>query len=53
MAEFIVGKTANEAWKKAATMLLQKENTLAARTGNVYEILHTFISIEDPSVLYH
>lgn len=48
MAEFIVGKTANEAWKKAATMLLQKENTLAARTGNVYEILHTFISIEDP-----
>lgn len=48
MAEFIVGKTANEAWKKATIMLLEKNNTLASRTGDVYEILHTFITIENP-----
>lgn len=48
MAEFITGKTANEVWKKAATMILGKETTLNGRTGEVYELLHTFITIEEP-----
>lgn len=48
MIEFIEGKTANEVWKKAANMLLTKETTLNGRTGDVFELLHTFISIENP-----
>jgi len=48
VAEFITGKTANEVWKKAATMILGKETTLNGRTGEVYELLHTFITIEEP-----
>lgn len=48
MAEFIEGKTANEVWKKAANMLMAQETTLSGRTGDVLELLHTFISIENP-----
>ncbi len=48
MSVFIAGKTANEVWKKAAVMLLEKDSTLAGRTGDIYEILHTFITIENP-----
>lgn len=48
MIKFIEGKTANEVWKKAANMLLTQENTLNGRTGNVFELLHAFISIENP-----
>lgn len=48
MAEFIVGKTANEVWKKAAGMLLEEEAILYGRTGDVFELLHTFVTIEDP-----
>lgn len=48
MAEFIVGKTANEVWIKAANMLLAQKNTVDARTGETFEILHSFISIEEP-----
>lgn len=48
MAEFIVGKTANEVWKKAANKLMAEKNTLGGRTGDFYEILHTFITIENP-----
>lgn len=48
MVEFIEGKTANEVWKKAAGVLLTQENTLKGRNGDVYELLHAFISIENP-----
>lgn len=48
MAEYIVGRTANEVWIKAANMLLKQENTIDGRTGEVFEILHSFISIEEP-----
>lgn len=48
MIEFIEGRTANEVWKKAANMLLAQEDTLSGRTGDVYELLHAFISIENP-----
>ena len=48
MIEFIEGRTANEVWKKAANMLLSQEDTLSGRTGDVYELLHAFISIENP-----
>lgn len=48
MEEFIDGKTANEVWKKAANMLMAQEAILNGRTGDVLELLHTFISIENP-----
>lgn len=48
MAEFIVGKTANEVWRKAANKLLREKDTVDGRTGETFEILHTLISIEDP-----
>ena len=48
MIEFINGKTANEVWKKAANMLLAQEARLNGRTGDVYELLHVFVSIENP-----
>ena len=48
MISLIEGKTANEVWKKAANMLLTQENMIKGRTGEVYELLHAFISIENP-----
>lgn len=48
MAEFIVGRTANDVWRKAASMLLQQKDTVEGRTGDVFEILHSFIMIEEP-----
>ena len=48
MAEYIVGRTANEVWIKAANLLLQQQEIIEGRTGGVYEILHSFISIEEP-----
>lgn len=48
MAEFIEGKTANEVWKKAVNMLLAQEAILSGRTGDVLELLHAFVSIENP-----
>ena len=48
MAEFIDGKTANEVWKKATKMLLAQETALSGRTGDVLELLHAFLSVENP-----
>lgn len=48
MAEYIIGKTANEVWKQAAEMLLGEQNTVHGRNGSVYEVLHAFMTIEDP-----
>lgn len=48
MAEFIDGKTANEVWKKATKMLLVQETALSGRTGDVLELLHAFLAIENP-----
>ena len=48
MAEFIDGKTANDVWEKAVDMLLAQEATVSGRTGDVLELLHTFVSIENP-----
>lgn len=48
MISLIEGKTANEVWKKAAKMLLTQENKMKGRAGEVYELLHAFISIENP-----
>ncbi len=48
MIQCIEGVTANEVWKKAASMLMKQGNTLAGRTGDVFELLHAFISIENP-----
>lgn len=48
MAEFIAGKTANEVWRKAADKLLLQKDTVEGRTGEVFEILHSFITIEEP-----
>lgn len=48
MAEFIAGRTANEVWRKAADKLLQQKDIIDGRTGGVFEILHSFITIEEP-----
>lgn len=48
MAEFIVGRTANDVWRKAASKLFQQKDTVQGRTGDVFEILHSFITIEEP-----
>lgn len=48
MAEFIVGRTANDVWRKATSMLLQQKDTVEGRTGDVLEILHSFVTIEEP-----
>ena len=48
MVEFIVGRTANDVWRKATSMLLRQKDTVEGRTGNVFEILHSFITIEEP-----
>lgn len=48
MVTYINGKTANEVWKKAAGRLLTQEKTLSGRNGDVLELLHVFISIENP-----
>lgn len=49
MTELIVGKTANDVWKKATEMLLNQKSTLKGRTGEIYELLHMLIKIEEPS----
>ncbi len=48
MADFISGKTANEVWEKAIKLLQKQEHSLSGRTGDVFELLHTFISIGEP-----
>lgn len=48
MAEFISGKTANEVWEKAIKLLQKQECSQSGRTGDVFELLHTFVSIEEP-----
>lgn len=48
MAEYIAGRTANEVWVKAVNMLLKQKDTIEGRTGETFEILHSFISIEEP-----
>lgn len=48
MIEHIDGKTANEVWKKAANMLFKQETVLNGRSGEVFELLHVFVSIENP-----
>lgn len=48
MAEFIAGKTANEVWKRVADMLLEENRAISGRSGDVYELIHTFITFEDP-----
>lgn len=48
MAQFIAGKTANEVWKKAASLLLGQKTTLNGRTRDVYELMHTFVTFEEP-----
>lgn len=50
MIEFIDGKTANEVWKKAAEKILVQERTLNGRNGDVFELLHVFVSIENPDI---
>ncbi|MBQ3545593.1 MAG: hypothetical protein IJA34_11525 [Lachnospiraceae bacterium] len=48
MSELVLGKTANEVWKKAVDLILKECKLSKSRLGDVYEILHTFITIEDP-----
>lgn len=48
MAEYIWGKTANDVWKIATKKLLEKDDMVEGRDGSVFELLHTFVVIDDP-----
>lgn len=48
MISHIDGKTANEVWEKATNVLLEQEKVLNGRGGDVFELLHVFVSIENP-----
>ena len=48
MSVLITGSTANEVWKTAANLLLKQKNILMGRNGEVYELPHAFITIENP-----
>lgn len=48
MSILITGTTANDVWKNVTNLLLKEENTLISRTGEIYELLHVFITIENP-----
>ena len=48
MSKYITGKTANEVWKTAMELLLQQETLVEGRSGKVFELLHTFVTIEEP-----
>lgn len=48
MSQYITGRTANEVWKTAMDILLQQETLVEGRNGKVFELLHTFVTIEEP-----
>ena len=48
MSKYITRKTANEVLKTAMELLLQQETPVEGRSGKVFELLHTFITIEEP-----
>ena len=44
------GRTTNEAWSEATKELLKnQENSIASRSGDTIELLHTLIHVEDPT----
>lgn len=49
MAEFISGKSANDVWRSATELLLKQDINTNCRTGKTSELLHAFITIEDPT----
>ncbi|WP_279006268.1 thymidylate synthase [Thomasclavelia cocleata] len=48
MSEYIIGNTANDVWIKAVKQLDNIDELLPCRTGKMYEIPHTFITINNP-----
>lgn len=48
MGEYILGNTANDVWKEAAKHIMDYGKTEEGRSGEVKELLHTFITIKDP-----
>lgn len=48
MSEYIVENTANDAWKTATNIIMERGNKKTGRTGDVQELLHTFITVYDP-----
>ena len=48
MTNAFLGKTANEVWKQAMKQLLLEENCVDGRNGKTKELLHTFITVEEP-----
>lgn len=49
MAELVVGSTANQVWGKAADLVLNKGQDIQGRSGETRELLHTLITINNPS----
>ena len=48
MANVFLGKTANEVWKQATECLLKQEVLVDGRNGQTRELLHSFMTIENP-----
>lgn len=49
MINCIEGKTANDVWKKASENILEHGSIVKGRNGETLELLHTIVSIENPS----
>lgn len=49
MAKYITSDTANDVWEKAVKELSNENQLLPCRTGHMYEIPHTFMTIENPT----
>lgn len=48
MSKLIIGKTANDVWIESVNNLKQIKEILPCRTGQMYEIPHVFMTIENP-----
>lgn len=48
MGELIVGDSANQVWKKAVKLIISNGSYANGRSGETKELLHTFVSIENP-----
>lgn len=49
MSYYIKANTANDAWKELVNQLMDETEEIGSRAGKTYELLHTFITIENPA----
>ena len=48
MSKLIIGKTANDVWIESVNCLKEIKTILPCRTGQMYELPHVFMTIENP-----